>query len=251
MDAVSVSTTSLPSLVDNGRMSVKFDGAYFKQIKLIRSDNDNVINVYVVYQLDPISSTINTDYTVQNALFGGAKITKNATDNSKHKYEDYGICFDEGGEFSHTIKEGNFNHTTTARNVIIFGADMSFRSHTTTYVMDKPFIQGINGTTIYTEKKFYRNSTDPGKKFVFSLHYNGNNSYLFANGKQELKFKAKDDQIVKEILCLGNISDDWTTANAAKTGLYGTIYDFAVHYTETGVSDIFIDICIDIHRQCS
>ena len=33
-----------------------------------------------------------------------------------------------------------------------------------------------------------------------SLHNNGDNSYLFANGKRELKFKAKDDQIVKEIL---------------------------------------------------
>ena len=42
---------------------------------------------------------------------------------------------------------------------------------------------------------------------------------IYVNGKQELKFKAKDDQIVKEILCLGNISDDWTDGNAQKTGL--------------------------------
>ena len=32
--------------------------------------------------------------------------------------------------------------------------------------------------------------TEPNKKFVLSLHYNGNNSYLFVNGKEELKFKA-------------------------------------------------------------
>ena len=43
---------------------------------------------------------------------------------------------------------------------------------------------------------------------ILHLHYNGDDSYLFVNGKRELKFKAKDDQIVKEILCLGNISDD-------------------------------------------
>ena len=51
------------------------------------------------------------------------------------------------------------------------------------------------------------------------MHYNGDNSdnsYLFVNGKQELKFKAKDDQIVKEILSLGNISDNWTNANLKK-----------------------------------
>ena len=31
MDAVSVTKTDLPILVDNGRMSVKLDGSYFKQ----------------------------------------------------------------------------------------------------------------------------------------------------------------------------------------------------------------------------
>ena len=56
-----------------------------------------------------------------------------------------------------------------------------------------------------------------------SLHYNGDNSYLFVNGKQELKFKAKDEQIVKEKLFLGNISDDWTSSNAEKTGLLGEV----------------------------
>ena len=74
------------------------------------------------------------------------------------------------------------------------------------------------------------------------MHYNGDDSYLFVNGKQELKFKAqfvKDDQIVKEILCLGNISDDWTTENAEKTGFWGEIYDFAVDYTSTNIGDIY------------
>ena len=48
------------------------------------------------------------------------------------------------------------------------------------------------------------------------------------NGTQELKFKAKDDQILKEKLCVGNLSDDWLTTNSEKTGLYGKIYDFVV-----------------------
>ena len=51
--------------------------------------------------------------------------------------------------------------------------------------------QGINDTTTYAEKNFYRNFTDVGKKFVLILHYNGDNSYLFVSGRQELKFKAK------------------------------------------------------------
>ena len=105
MDAVSVATTSLPPLIDNGRMSVRLEGAYFKQMRLLRPNNDNIVNIYIVYLIDPISNSRNTDYTVQNALFGGVKITKNATDTSKHKYEGYGICFDEGGMFS----MGNIN----------------------------------------------------------------------------------------------------------------------------------------------
>ena len=59
------------------------------------------------------------------------------------------------------------------------------------------FVQGINDTTFYAEKVYSQNFIAVNKKFVLSLHYNGDNSYLFVNGKEELKFKAKDDQIVK------------------------------------------------------
>ena len=60
---------------------------------------------------------------------------------------------------------------------------MSFSVHATNranniYVMGKGLTQGINDTTLYAEKNFYRNFTDPGKKFTLSLHYNGDDSYL-------------------------------------------------------------------------
>ena len=89
---------------------------------------------------------------------------------------------------------------------------MSFSVHATNrayniYVMGDGLTQGILNTTLYLEKNYWRNFTDPGKKFVLSLHYNGDDSYLFANGRQELKFKAKTDQLVKEKLCIGNLSD--------------------------------------------
>ena len=91
--------------------------------------------------------------------------------------------------------------------------------------MGTDLTQGINDTTIYAEKNFYRNFTDFGKKCILSLHYNGDNSYLFVNGRQELKFKAKTDQLVKEKLCIGNLSGQWTTSESEKTGVYGKIYD--------------------------
>ena len=219
-----------PILENNGRMNLEFNGNYFEQTKVTLPSN--VVNIYIVYKLDPISSTGSPDYIIQNALFGAVKITKN-TDISKNKYEGYGICFDEGGTFSHKVKKGNFNRTTLARNVLIFGADMSFSSHANNkanniYVMGKDFIQGINDTTLYAEKEFHNNFTELGVKFVLS--YNGDNSYLFANSYQELKLKTKNDQVLKEKLFLGNLSNNWTTNNSTKTGVYGRIYDFAVDY---------------------
>ena len=63
---------------------------------------------------------------------------------------------------------------------------------------------------------YYRNFTDPGKKFALSLHYNDDNSYLFVNGNQELKFKIKTDQLVKEKLCLGNLMINALRVNQKK-----------------------------------
>ena len=136
-----------------------------------------------------------------------------------------------------------------ARDAIIFGVDMSFSKHANNkgnniYVMGKDYVQKINDTTIYAEKMYYRNFTDPGHKFVISLHYNGDDSYLFVNGRQELEFKAKPDQLVKEKLCIGNLSDQWTTSESEKTGLYGNIYDFVVdHEAINGIKPIY-----DMHR---
>ena len=239
MDDVSIGTTVLPSLVDNLQISVKLDGGYFKQTKLIRPNNNNVINIYIVYKIEPKCRV--SDYTIQNSLFGGVKITKNATDTSKHKYEGCGICFDEVDTFS----KGNINNS---KNVLNFSVHESSLVHAKNksnniYVMGDLFVQGINDTTLYAEKIYSQNFTAVNKKFVLSMHYNGDGSCLFVNIKQELKFKAKDDQIVKQILCLGNISDNWTTANAEKTGFWGEIYDFAVDYTSTNFGDIY-----NIHR---
>ena len=157
--------------------------------------------------------------------------------------------FNERSEFDHIITEGGFTHTTDSRSILIFGADMSFSVHATNranhiYFMRTGLTQGVNNTTIYADKSFYGIFTDFGKKFRLSLHYNGDDSFLFVNGRQELKFKAETDQLVKEKLCIGNLSDQWTTNESEKTGLYGKIYDFVVDYEQiSGVKTIY-----DMHR---
>ena len=210
-------------------------------------NNENVINIYCVYKLDPIASTRNTSFTIQDALFGAMQITKNATDNSKNNYKGYGICFDERSQFGHTMIEGVRTHITNGRNVLIFGADMSFSIHRTNranHIYVVGFTQGIHDTTLYVEKKYFRKFTEPNVKFALSLHYNGDDSYLFVNGRQELKFKCKTDQLVNEKLSIGNLSDQWTTSESEKTGLHRNIYDFVVDYEQIlGVNPIY-----DMHR---
>ena len=68
---------------------------------------------------------------------------------------------------------------------------------------------------------------------------------FFVNGRQELKFKVRTDQLVKEKLCIGNLSDQWTASESEKTRLYASIYDVVVDYEQiVGVKTIY-----DMHRH--
>ena len=89
------------------------------------------------------------------------------------------------------------------------------------------------------------NFTVTKKKFRLSLLYNGANTYLFVNGTEIYRFKAKDSEIVVSPSCLGNISKDWSIGNMKRTGFTGYVYDFSVDYEATDVDDIKnIDKCL-------
>ena len=75
-------------------------------------------------------------------------------------------------------------------------------------VLGKGPTQGLEDT-LTAEKIYPINFTVTKKKFCLSLHHNGANSYLFVNGTEIYKFKAKDSEIIVGPICLGNISKDW------------------------------------------
>ena len=75
-NAVGDSKSILPELKNDGRIHVSLSGNYFQQIKVIIPNNNNVINIYYVYKIDPIASTRDDTFTVQNALFGAWKLLK-------------------------------------------------------------------------------------------------------------------------------------------------------------------------------
>ena len=119
---------------------------------------------------------------------------------------------------------------------------MSFSAHIDNNKKDI-LVLGIGPTqvlehTLTAEKMYSINVTMTKEKYCLSLHYNGANSYLFVNGPDIYKFKAKDSEIVATPLCLGNISKDWSADNMKKTGFNGYVSDFSVDYDANGVEDI-------------
>ena len=101
------------------------------------------------------------------------------------------------------------------KNVIIFGADMSSSVHVDNnnsyiLILGEGPTQGLDGTTLTAEARNPINFTQPNKRFVLSLHYNKSKSFLFVNATKTYQFKSKDSETKDHILCLGNISNNFT-----------------------------------------
>ena len=99
------------------------------------------------------------------------------------------------------ISSGGFG-----RNFLIFGVDMSSSAQIDNkekdiLVLGKGPSRGLEHT-LTAEKMYPINFTVTTKKFCLSLYYNGANSYLFVNGTEIYKFKAKDSETVASPLCL-------------------------------------------------
>ena len=109
--------------------------------------------------------------------------------------------------------------------------------------MGKGPTQGLGEHSLTAEKMDSIKFSATGRRLCLSLHYNRANSYLFVNGTEMIKFKAKDSELDSNILCLGNISKYFSVNNMKKTGLHGTVYKFSVDY---GV--ISVDNILKIHK---
>ena len=198
------------SYYNTDKITVRFDGGCLKQDQFI-SFHGGIVNFYIVYD---ISKNINiSGYpTLENCSFGAVKLTKNA-DIEKYGYSGYGIGFDRHGSFS-------FSGTRLGRNVMIFGVDMI--SSTKIEIRKKDILilgkgptQGLEHTQS-AEKMYSINFTEHNKKVCLSLHYNKENSYLFVNGTEIIKFKSKNTEILSYPLSLENISKDWSVDNMKK-----------------------------------
>ena len=193
------------------KIRVRLSGSCLKQDKFTYT-HGKIVNIYIIYEINKKDNTTSSDPTLENCLFGAVTSTKNA-DIDKYRYPGYGTGFDRG--LSLSFPGGGFG-----QNILIFGADMGSSAHIDNkkkdiLVLGKGPTQRLEHT-LNAEKMYSINFTEKNKKFCLSLHYNGANSYLFVNGTEIYKFKAKDSEIVASPLCLGNISKNWSTDNMKK-----------------------------------
>ena len=205
-------STFAPTFVDHHILpGISFNGHFVIENNI--SIPKNVIDLYICYKINPQLRNLNTDFTLNNWLFGSAKLTKNA-DLDKYKYGCYGIVFDSRSEFL-------FTDESFRKNVIIFGADMNssvYIDNKNKDILDlvEAPTQELDDTTLTAEAKNSISFTQSGKRLVLSLHHNGINSLLFVNATKIYQFKAKDSEIKDYKLCLGNISKDFTINNIKK-----------------------------------
>ena len=191
---------------------VKFNGDCLKQEK-ITFNHGKIVNIYIAYEIER-NVNISSYLTLENCLFDAVKLTKHV-DVDPYKYSGYGIGFDRKGSYS--------NGDEVGRNVIIFVIGMSSSPHTDNKKKDisivgKGPIQRLE-QTLTAEKLYSIYFIKENTKFYLSLHYNEVNGYLFVDGTEIIKVKAKDSEITAYPLCLGNISKDWSVDNMKKTGL--------------------------------
>ena len=73
------------------RIRLEFKGSYSEQDKILFTPN-NVVNLFLVYELNTCSKDLNTEFTLKDCLLGNVKTTKNP-DPDKYPYSGYGIGF--------------------------------------------------------------------------------------------------------------------------------------------------------------
>ena len=89
------------------------------------------------------------------------------------------------------------------------------------------------------EKKLSINFSKPKKKFCLSLHYIGDNSYLFVSGIEIFEFKGGSKNVnFPGRLCVGSISDGFSAKESREISSGENVYDFSVNYNSIDKSDM-------------
>ena len=132
------------------------------------------------------------------------------------------------------------------KNVIIFGVDISSNVHidnnnnnnNDNLIFGKRPTQLLDDTTLTAEAKYPINFTQSGKRFVYSLHYNGRSSFLLVNATKLYQFITKDSEVKDYALCLGKISRNFTINDIKKIVLKRIVKPSSVDFNPIDTNDI-------------
>ena len=77
-----------------------------------------------------------------------------------------------------------------------------------------------------------------------NLHYNADNSYLFVDGKEIIKFKADNKNVnFPTQFWLGSTSNGFSATESREVSINGNVYDISFDYNSVNKSDI-----LNIHK---
>ena len=194
----------------NFKTKVKFYGICLKQDKILFT-HGKTVNMYIVCKINLWKYVDSSDRTLTCYLFGTVTLGKNAVID-ECKYSGYRVGF---------VMKGTFSFSTDAfgRNVIVLGADIGSSVHVEKTILVLGPTQGLNDKTLNVEKSIQLNLQGI-ITCCLSLNYNGAKNYLFVNGKEIHKFKAKDSKVNTIPLCLGNISKNVSLDNMESMDMF-------------------------------
>ena len=110
-------------------------------------------------------------------------------------------------------------------------------------ILGESLTQGLDDTTLTAEAQYSFNFSRSNREFCLTCIIMGA-AVFFVNATKIYQVKAKDSEIKKYPLCLGNISGDFSANNMKKkTGLNGCVCHFSVDCRALDTSNI-----IDIHK---
>ena len=77
------------------------------------------------------------------------------------------------------------------KKVITFVADINSSVHIDNknkdiLILGEGSTQGLDDNTLTAERKYLINFSQPNRRFLLSLHYNGSNSFLFVNATKKI-----------------------------------------------------------------
>ena len=84
----------------------------------------------------------------------------------------------------------------------------------------------LNDTTLTPEARYSIIVSRSNRNFCLSLYYNWRKSFIFVNATTIYQFKAKDSEIKKHLLCLRNISRNFSGNKTKKQDYMGVFTIF-------------------------